>query len=224
MHRNPPIDTVLFDLDGTLLDTLDDLADAANRVLVAAGLPVHDRNAYKRFVGDGSRTLITRALPPEQRRADMIEICLARFKTDYGRHWAIATRPYHGVARLLADLARDGLSCGVVTNKPHPFAEICVNHFFPQAPFGIVLGQQEAIPLKPHPQLALMAAEALQTAPSQCLFIGDSDVDMETARAAGMLPVGAGWGFRSAEELLHAGAAAVVQHPREVLAWVERER
>ena len=219
-----PIKAVLFDLDGTLLDTLDDLADAANRVLAGAGLPIHDRAAYRHFVGDGSRMLITRALPPEHRRTEMIATCLERFKADYGRHWAEATRPYPGIPELLASLYGRGIPCGVVTNKPHPFACRCVRHYFPGGAFGIVLGQQEGLPLKPDPRSALMAAAHLRVAASQCLFLGDSGVDMETARSAGMLPLGAAWGFRPRDELSRSGAHAVIQHPGEVLAWTDGER
>ena len=224
MMRRTPIKAVLFDLDGTLLDTLDDLADAANRVLGRAGLPTHHRAAYRRFVGDGSRMLITRALPAEHRRPDTIETCLAAFKADYGRRWAEATRPYPGIPDLLEALSRRNIACGVVTNKPHPFAERCVRHFFPQTAFGFVAGQVEGVPLKPHPQSALAAAAHLQAAAPQCLFLGDSGVDMETATAAGMLPFGAAWGFRPSAELLHSGAFAVLEHPGEMLAWVDGER
>jgi phosphoglycolate phosphatase len=220
MPFSQPIAAVLFDLDGTLLDTLDDLADAANRVLARHGLPIHPRDAYRRFVGGGSRRLITRALPSERRQSAFIDTCLAQFKATYGQHWQVATRPYPGMAKLLEALTHRLVSCAVVTNKPHAFAERCVAHFFPRRAFGIVIGQQAGVPLKPDPRPALMAAAALQAGPSSCLFLGDSDVDMQTARAAGMLPVGAAWGFRSSEELLRAGAAAVVQHPGDVLAWI----
>lgn len=219
-----PIKAILFDLDGTLLDTLDDLAHAVNRVLARAGLPVHDRAAYRRFVGDGSRMLITRALPSEHRQPDRIETFLAAFKADYGRHWAEATRPYPGIPDLLAALSRRGIACGVVTNKPQSFAERCVQHFFDKTPFGIVHGQRETVPLKPHPQAARMAAAHLQVPVSNCLFLGDSGVDMETARSAGMLPVGAAWGFRPREELIRSGAHIVLEHPGEVLGWVDGER
>lgn len=218
-----PLKAALFDLDGTLLDTLDDLADAANRVLTRAGLPAHPREAYRRFVGDGSRMLITRALPRTHRRPDRIDDFLERFKEDYGRHWHAATRSYPGIPELLAALTRRGVPCGVVTNKPHALAERCVRHFFPGGPFGIVLGQQPGMPLKPDPQPALTAAAHLAVAAAACLFLGDSGVDMATARAAGMLPLGAAWGFRSTAELLQAGARAVVEQPGDILVWFDRE-
>ena len=165
--------------------------------------------------------LITRALPEGQRHPSRIEACLEAFKADYGHHWRHATRPYPGIPTLLETLARRALPCAVVTNKPQAFADRCVNHFFPQAPFRIVVGQQDGRPLKPHPRPALAAADHLGVPPGACLLIGDSDVDMATAQAAGMLPLGAAWGFRSAGELGRAGAAAVVREPREVLPWID---
>jgi phosphoglycolate phosphatase len=219
-----PMKAVLFDLDGTLLDTLADLADAANRVLAQAGMPTHIPSAYRRFVGDGSRMLMTRALPEGHRSAACIDACLAQFKEDYGRHWRNATCPYPGIDELLQALTRRRIPCAVVTNKPHVFAERCVRHFFPQTPFRITLGQQAGLPLKPHPGMALAAARGLQTAAQECLFLGDSGVDMETARAAGMLPVGAAWGFRTTEELIRTGAAAIVRKPGEVLEWFAEDR
>ena len=210
---------ILFDLDGTLLDTLADLADAANRVLAQDGLPTHDHRAYRHFIGDGSRMLITRALPENHRTPKLVEAYLARFKNDYRRHWRTATRPYPGIEELLGELSRRQIPQAVVTNKPQVFAESCLHHFFPDQSFRTIRGQLGARPLKPDPRPALEVAHRLQVAPADCLFLGDSDVDMETARAAGMLPVGAVWGFRTTEELLRAGAAHLAQAPRELLQW-----
>ena len=219
-----PMKAILFDLDGTLLDTLDDLADAANRVLDQAGLPTHPRSAYRQFIGDGSRMLITRAIPEDYRTPERIEDLLTRFKDDYSRHWKTATCPYPGIQDLLNDLVERDIPRAVVTNKPHAFAECCVHHFFPETPFQMIWGQKEGIPLKPHPRPALEAAKHLQVATGECLLLGDSGVDMETARSAGMLPVGAAWGFRSVDELVKAGAAHIVQSPLEISVWFDGNR
>ncbi|MBL0713168.1 MAG: HAD family hydrolase [Desulfosarcina sp.] len=212
---------VLFDLDGTLLDTLDDIADAVNRVLAGRGLPRHDREAYRWFIGDGSRILLTRALPPDRRRDDDIDASLKAFKTNYSRNWHVKTRLYDGVPRLVEMLQAAGIKLAVVSNKPHAFTETCCRHYFPDRPFDYVSGQQEGRPVKPNPYPALQAATHLQMSPSDCLFLGDSGVDMETGRRAGMFPVGALWGFRRQDELEAAGAAACIHHPRDLLKWMD---
>jgi phosphoglycolate phosphatase len=220
-NRTVKLKSVLFDLDGTLLDTLDDIADAVNHVLADRGLPTHDREAYRWFIGDGSRMLVTRALPEDRRTDDDVEACLAAFKDQYGRNWHRKTRPYRGIPRLVAMLQAAGTKMAVVSNKPHPFTETCCRHFFPELPFDFVIGQQEGRPVKPNPYPALQAATHLRMPPSDCLFLGDSGVDMETARLAGMFPVGALWGFRWQDELEAAGAAACIQHPRDLLKWMD---
>jgi phosphoglycolate phosphatase len=214
----PHVEAVIFDLDGTLLDTLTDLADAANRMLVRQGLPTHPRERYRRFVGDGSRMLVTRCLPPAHRHPDAIDACLEDFLADYGRHWDVATRPYPGIPELLGALAARQRPLAVVTNKPEEAARRCLGRFFPPRTFTAVLGQRPERPVKPHPGGALEAAAALGAAPGACLFVGDSGLDMDTARAAGMHPVGAAWGFRGAEELRRHGAAAVLEAPTDLLA------
>jgi phosphoglycolate phosphatase len=212
---------VLFDLDGTLLDTLDDIADAVNQVLADRGLPTHKREAYRWFIGDGSRVLITRALPADRRSDEDIDNGLAAFKDCYGRNWHQATRPYEGITRLVDMLRAAGTPMAVVSNKPHAFTETCCRHFFPELPFDFVIGQQDGRPVKPDPYQALQAATHLRMPPSDCLFLGDSGVDMETARQAGMFPVAALWGFRRRDELEAAGAAACITHPRELLKWMD---
>jgi phosphoglycolate phosphatase len=219
-----PMKAILFDLDGTLLDTLADLADAANRVLDHAGLPIHAHSTYRHFIGDGSRMLITRALPEDHRTPIRIEDYLTRFKADYSRNWKTATHPYPGILALLHDICTHGIPRAVVTNKPQAFAERCIHHFFPNTPFQMIWGQKEGAPLKPHPLPALEAAKHLRVSPQECLMLGDSDVDMKTARSAGMLPVGAAWGFRSTEELVCAGAEHIVQSPLEIKAWFDGNR
>jgi len=215
---------VIFDLDGTLLDTLTDLADSANRVLAAHGCAPHDREAYRWFVGDGSAILMTRALPEDRRTPEMIQTCLQGFIADYSQNWHQATRPYDGLSDLLRHLRDLQIKMSVVTNKPHRFAGSMIAHYFGGCPFDPILGQQDGIPKKPNPQQALAAAAQMEVAPSTCIFIGDSAVDMETAHKAGMQPVGAGWGFRPAGELLDAGALTVIHHPLELLAMIDVDR
>lgn len=209
--------SVIFDLDGTLLDTLGDLAAAANRVLAVRGYPTHPAEAYRWFVGDGSHLLMTRAMPPSERTPENIEACLQAFLDDYNRNWHVATRPYDGIVPLLDHLALRRIAMAVVTNKPHRYCEMMVRHFLGGFPFHPVLGQREGVPKKPDPTQALAAATVMGVTPNRCIFLGDSGVDMQTAVRAGMTPVGAGWGFRPVQELIDAGAVRVLDHPLALL-------
>ena len=214
--------SVIFDLDGTLLDTLTDIADAANRALVRHGFPPHERRAYRWFIGDGSAVLMTRALPEAQRIDASVQACLKSFIEDYNQNWHRATMPYDGMRDLLKNLHHRKIKLSVVTNKPHRFAVSMVAHYFGDSIFETILGQQKGVPKKPDPRQALAAAEKMGTEPGACIFLGDSAVDIQTACNAGMHPVGAGWGFRPAEELLSSGATVVIQHPNELLDIIDR--
>jgi phosphoglycolate phosphatase len=211
------IQAVIFDLDGTLLDTLADIADAVNRVLTANGYPQHPVEAYRWFVGDGSAMLVKRALPPNDRNAEKVHDCLERFIADYNQNWHRNTAPYQGIIDLLVRLQARQLKLAVVTNKPHRFTGKMMAHYFPKTPFDPILGQREGVPKKPDPAQALAAAQQMQAAPRDCLFVGDSGVDIETARRAGMGAIGAGWGFRPPSELRDAGADHIIDHPMDVL-------
>ncbi len=213
---------VLFDLDGTLLDTLEDLADATNEVLAAHGFPVHAVDAYRYFVGSGLEQLIRRSLPPERLDAETVRGCMADFHRVYGRLWDNKTRPYPGVEKMLAALAQRGMGLGVCTNKPEEFARICVERLLPGNHFRVVLGAMEGRPRKPAPDIALEAARMLDAPPVACAFVGDSSVDMATAVGAGMLPVGALWGFREADELLEHGARHLIAAPSDLPGLLEQ--
>jgi phosphoglycolate phosphatase len=208
---------ILFDLDGTLLDTLEDIADAANRVLSERGFPKHNPDLYRYFVGEGAAIMIRRALPEDKRHEDIIRDCLGAFLKDYGRNWKVKTEPYKGIPELLDSLTIRKIKMAVLTNKPHDFAKICVEELLPNWQFGVVLGQRKNVPPKPDPTGALEVSERLELPPSDFLYLGDSAVDMKTAVAASMFPVGAGWGFRPAEELRNNGCRILIKRPMEVL-------
>ena len=208
---------VLFDLDGTLLDTLQDLADSTNTVLAGCGFPTHDTDAYRTFVGDGVTKLFQRVLPPDVRRAEVIASCAATFREVYGQRWNVHTRPYDGIPELLQWLAARHVTLAVLSNKPDDFTQRCVREFLADYEFDVVLGQRDGQPLKPDPAGALAIRDRLGLSAKQIVYLGDTDVDMQTARAAGMFPVGALWGFRTREELLAGGAQAVLQHPLELV-------
>jgi len=212
-----PYKAILFDLDGTLLNTLEDLGDAANRVLAARGFPTHKLDEYRYFIGDGTAMLITRALPEGQQNDDTIRACLKALLEDYGRNWKVKTRPYDGVTEMLDGLTARRIKMAVLSNKSHDFTKRCVADLLPNWTFDVVLGQRDTVPLKPDPAGALEVAERLNIPPANFLYLGDSAVDMKTAITAGMFPVGVLWGFRLAEELQENGAQALIERPSEVL-------
>jgi phosphoglycolate phosphatase len=205
---------MIFDLDGTLLDTLADIADAANAALGELGFEGHPVDAYRFFVGEGARMLIYRALPQEARKGASIEQCLKGFMAHYQQGWKIKTRPCPGVPQMLDNLTRRGISLAVLSNKPHEMTRLCVEHFFSGYDFVRVLGHRDNVPKKPDPGGALTIAAKMSLDPDNIAFVGDSGVDMQTAVNAGMLPVGAAWGYRPHSELLGAGAQKIVERPQ----------
>ncbi len=208
---------VLFDLDGTLLDTLEDLAVAANRVLARQGLSSHPVEAFRTFVGDGLLALVERILPEDRRTPAMIRESAAAFEQEYAQNWDEHSRPYPGVADLLDRLTAAGLRMSILSNKPDAFTRLCVRQLLPQWTFYPLLGQRPGVPKKPDPVAALEIARLLDLAPRDMLYVGDSGVDMRTARSAGMDAAGVLWGFRGADELRQAGARYLVARPDELL-------
>jgi len=213
-------DAVLFDLDGTLLDTLEDIADAANRVLARNHYPTHPVVAYRYFVGEGARTLVRRVLPEKARSDDAIDRLYEEFRGEYTRNWNVKTRPYDGVPEMLDGLVESGLKIAVLSNKPDDFTRMCVAELLTAWTFDAVLGHHDGIPPKPDPTGARQIAVELGVKPARILYAGDSSIDMATAVAAGMFPVGVLWGFRPREELEASGARAIIENPGQLLALV----
>ena len=207
---------ILFDLDGTLLDTLEDLATAANRALGTLGLPAHPTDAYRVFVGDGLRTLAERILPGDERSAAQVDALVAAFEREYSRTWNERTEPYAGVPEMLDRLTAGGYRLSVLSNKPDAFTRLCVEQLLPHWTFAPLYGQRPGVPKKPDPAAALAIAAELGLDPAEVLYLGDTATDMHTARAAGMAAVGVLWGFRSADELHAAGARHLITHPGEL--------
>jgi len=204
---------VLFDLDGTLLDTLEGIAASCNRALLAHQLDPHPVNAYRYFVGDGMMTMIERAVPELRRDELTIALVAESFREDYVENWAVKTKPYEGIAEMLARLVDMGMPMAILSNKRDAFTEQCVEKMLADFSFFPVFGQRDTIAIKPDPAGAIEVAEKLAVAPGQVLFLGDSSVDMFTAGRAGMTPVGASWGFRGEEELQKSGAKYLLSHP-----------
>ena len=217
------IRAIIFDLDGTLIDSLADLANAVNRALVANGFPERDRVLFPEFIGDGMRVLIERALPANARTPETIDQCTTVYAEEYASCWHDETVPYPGIDALLEQLAKKDLKLGVISNKPDAFTRLCCDHFFPAGVFSIVFGQREGVERKPAPDAAIEACAVLQVSPSECAYLGDSGVDMRFAKAAGMIPIGVTWGFRSREELLGNGATHLLDQPADLLTILEEK-
>lgn len=211
------IQAVVFDLDGTLLNTLADIADAVNTVLNDLDCPTYPVDAYAAMISDGLVRLLERALPTERQDAETIQRGVTAFDEVYLRQANAHTTLYDGISELLDELTRRRLPRTILSNKPHELTLDSVAACLGQWEFHTVFGQRADVPRKPDPGGAFEIARLLNVSPTKCLYLGDTAVDMQTAIAAGMLPVGAAWGYRPAEELRSAGAARVVQHPSDVL-------
>jgi phosphoglycolate phosphatase len=209
---------VLFDLDGTLLNTLEDLADSMNAVLASRGHATHQISRYRYFVGDGVEVLARRALPPAlgDNKAE-VQACVLAMRDEYGERWRHKTRLYPGISELLDGLTSKGILLTILSNKPHAFVEEIVHHFFRQWRFAWTQGARPEIPRKPDPTAALAICRSLGMPPEDFLYLGDTNTDMQTAIAAGMFPVGVLWGFRPEAELREAGARFLAARPPDVL-------
>ena len=209
------MDAVVFDLDGTLLDTIADLAGAMNTVLERLGRPTHPVEAYKFLVGDGMDMLVRRAVDDE----GLVERGIAGMREEYGKRWDRLSRPYEGVDELLDGLAERGIPRAILSNKPHEFTVLCVRRLLPGHRFVDVRGVSDATPRKPDPKGALDIARTLGVDPARVAYLGDTNTDMRTARAAGMRPFGCAWGFRPVAELVEAGAETILDRPTDLLGY-----
>lgn len=207
---------VLFDLDGTLIDSLEDLADSANYALSRIGYSVHETEKYKYFVGDGVIKLMERVLPDGKKTAEEIDRLLKIYIDYYAKHSFDKTIPYDGVADMLMQLCKRGIKCAVVTNKPDAQSKIIVERFFGDKIFDAVTGNTKDYPPKPAPDIAIKTLKEIGVRPEEALFVGDTGVDMLTAKNTGCVPVGVTWGFRLKEELLDHGAAYIIDSPAEL--------
>ena len=212
------IKLVVCDLDGTLLDTLEDLADSMNSVLARLGFPTHGEEAYKYFIGEGMENLVRRALPePARGEPATVARCLGSMREEYGRRWKMRSKPYEGIPELLDILAERRIEMAVLSNKPDDFTKSMVAELLPGHPFAVVLGERPSVPRKPDPAAAVEIALRLRIPPAEFLYLGDTSIDMITACAAGMFAVGALWGFREADELMAHGARKLLSSPIQLL-------
>ena len=206
---------VLFDMDGTVLDTLEDLKDAVNATLRAFDMPQRSLEEVRCFVGNGALRLFEQAVAPGSSQETVLE-ALAWFKAYYDKHCLIKTAPYDGIMALLAELKEQGVKLAVVSNKPHSAVQELSNLFFADY-MEYSIGQQDAIARKPAPDMLWHTVERMGLELSDCVYIGDSEVDVATARNAGMDCIAVSWGFRTVAELEAAGAACIVHNTKALL-------
>lgn len=212
------IKAVLFDLDGTLINSLDDLADSVNHTLEQFSFPTHETEKFKYFIGNGMRKLIERALPDG--KEEFLEEVLAAFLIYYKSHSLDKTAPYRDIDKLLIALKERNIVTAIVTNKADAAAQVICDYFF-KGSIDLVYGQRDGVPTKPDPALVNLALENLELSPKECLFVGDSGMDMLVAVNSGTVPVGVTWGFRTKEELISNGAKHIINSPLELLKLVD---
>jgi phosphoglycolate phosphatase len=215
---------VLFDLDGTLLDTIEDLTDSMNAGLAAAGMPARTVEECKLFIGDGVRNFALRAMPEGRRDERTVSSVLEVYRADYAERWADKTRPYDGVSEMLDALTTRGIPMAVLSNKPDDLVRNMVARLLPGWTFDAVWGERPGVPRKPDAAAALDIAGRIGLPPEQFVYLGDTNTDMQTANAAGMLAVGALWGFRTAEELRQHGAKTLISRPTDLLGLLNDPR
>lgn len=211
----------VFDLDGTLLDTIQDLSTACNLALKGQGYGFsYTAEEYKYLVGNGTRVLCERMLKNQNPTAKQVDALYEAFKEQYAVHAMDETRPYEGIVQMLAALKKQGVKCAVLSNKPHAFTTQLIAQYFENGTFACVYGQRDNIPRKPDPQALHQLMQELDVSGQQVLYAGDSGVDMQTGKNAGVYTVGVSWGFRQKEELWQNGADAIVDEPMQILRFL----
>lgn len=211
---------VIFDLDGTLLNTIGDLTVAVNHTLGECGFPLRTYDEVRSMVGDGVLKLLERALPEAERTAENLARAKEIFLPFYGAHNAEKTHPYESIPELLEELRKKGVRMAVASNKYHAATCKLIPHFFPTIPFEVVLGQREGVPAKPHPQIVEDILREVGVGREEVLYVGDTNVDMLTAKAAEVEPLAVEWGFRPREELAAHNPRAILSHPLQLLDYL----
>ena len=208
---------IVFDLDGTLLDTLGDIATSANFALVTLGFQAQEREKYRYFVGEGVFKLFENIFASNPQDKETIQKAVSLFESHYAKQFNQNTKLYEGISKMLTFLQKRGFKMAILSNKPNSFTKMCVLKYLREWKFEIVFGAREGIPRKPHPTGALEICELLHVMPNECYYLGDTMIDMQTAKSAGMIALGALWGFREESELREHGAQYLLKTPSEVI-------
>ena len=214
-------DSVIFDLDGTLLNTIDDICDSLNIALESQGFRTYNSEETKAFVGSGVKIMVERALGLQNYDEEIFEKVRATYMKEYALRQAIKTRPYEGTIDLLIELKKRGIKIGLLSNKPHQDTLRVVDFYFGLDKFDVVLGQREGIPVKPDPTALFELIDLLKTTKDKCIFVGDSDVDMMTANNGEIKKIGVLWGFRTIDVLKSKNADYIVSSADEILSIIK---
>lgn len=213
---------IIFDLDGTVLSTLEDIQDSLNAVLERNGFSSRDYDQVRMGIGNGSRVLIRKSLP-ENTDEETIDRVAKEFVEEYVQHYNVKSRPYEGIKELLSKLQQKGIKMAINSNKPDRITQMIISESFPEISFVEVIGQKEGVPRKPDPITAEATIESMGLNKEEILYIGDSETDIKTARNAGLASVGCLWGFRDLKTLQESGAEHIVSRPEEILVFIGEE-
>lgn len=214
------IKLLIFDLDGTLINSIDDLADSVNHALTENDFPVHELNKFNMFVGNGVQKLIERALPDNCRDSETILKVKSRFDFYYNQNYCNKTKPYDGINQLLEKIWQNGIMTAVASNKPDNFTKKIVSAFWKDK-FTNVYGNREGVAKKPDPECVHIIMNELSVTTEEVIFIGDSNVDIITAKNAGLKSIGCLWGFRTRKELEDSGADFIASHPLDIITYID---
>jgi len=207
---------IIFDLDGTLVNSLEDISDAMNTVLTNLNYPTHTYDTYQYFIGSGLRNLVSKALPASNSTEEQIETCFDCMITEYREICTLKTKPYEGIIELLDQLVSRNIQLAVFSNKANELTKKIAAEIFPDY-FDAAIGLSTEELKKPNPFEALEISKQWNFKPEEIIFIGDSDIDMQTAQNANMFPVGVSWGYRTKDELIASGAKLVINNPSELI-------
>lgn len=207
---------VIFDLDGTLLNSIIDIAESMNEVLEKNNFPTHTIDEYKFIIGKGIDNLAIDSLPNNVSKVDYPKYC-AEIREVYDKRWMLKTKPYDGIKELLNELTVKKIKIAILSNKPQNYTELVVKHLLPAWEFDCVLGSREGVPIKPNPQAVIEIIEKFDLVPADFLYVGDTNIDMQTANAANLTAIGVSWGFRPVKELLAANANYIIDKPMDLL-------